>query len=245
MTVRWLQAVIDIPADHFTEGSEFWRAASASALGAVHPDHDEFVHLVRADGDMHLELQRTADDHLGVHLDLLVDDIGENVRRATDLGARVVSHPGHAVLETPGDTVFCLVPFSGESTRAPAIDQPVPHAVDQVCIDVPAEHFDREVAFWGALTGWEPNPQVLDQFCSFAQPPSLPIRLLVQRLGEDDSAGARAHLDISCGDSVEAVVGWHESLGARVITRHDHWTVMNDPAGMRYCLTQRPPVASG
>ena len=241
MTVRWLQAVIDIPADRFAEASEFWRTVSASSFGAVHPDHDEFVHLVPADGDMHLELQRTNDDQLGVHLDLLVEDIDENARRATDLGARLVSHPGHAVLKTPGGVRFCLVPFSGESKGAPAIEHPVPHAVDQICLDVTAEHFDAEVAFWSALTGWKPNPQALDEFCSFAQPPSLPIRLLLQRLGRNHSAGARAHLDLSCGDDVAAVVDWHVSLGATVVESHQHWTVMNDPAGMPYCLTGRQP----
>ncbi len=106
MTVRWLQVVIDIPADRFTAAGEFWRTVSASEFSAVHP---EFVHLVRTDGDMHLELQRTDDDHHGVHLDLLVDDIDANVRRATELSARVVSHPGHAVLTTPGGVTFCLV----------------------------------------------------------------------------------------------------------------------------------------
>jgi hypothetical protein len=121
------------------------------------------------------------------------------------------------------------------------MEHPVPHAVDQICFDVPAEHFDSEVAFWSAFTGWEPNPQVLDEFCSFAQPPSLPIRFLLQRLGRNDSAGGRAHLDLSCGDHVGAVVDWHVSLGATVVENHQHWTVMNDPAGMDYCLTRRQP----
>jgi predicted enzyme related to lactoylglutathione lyase len=241
MTVRWLQAVIDIPADRFATASEFWRTVSGSTFGEVHPDHEEFVHLVPPNGDMHLELQRTNDDQHGVHLDLLVDDIDMNARRATDLGARIVAHPGHAVLETPGGVTFCLVPFSSEAKRAPVIEDPVPHAVDQVCVDVPAEYFDSDVAFWSALTGWKPNPQILEEFCSFAQPRSLPIRLLLQRLGANDTAGARAHLDLACGDNVGAVVDRHVSLGATLIEIHQRWTVMNDPAGMPYCLTQRPP----
>jgi hypothetical protein len=239
MTVRWLQAVIDTPAGHFAAASEFWRTVSASSLGPVHPDHDEFVHLIPAAGDMHLELQRTDDGPPGVHLDLLVDDITESTRRATDLGARLVSHPGHAVLETPGGVRFCLVPFGGESQRAPRIDHPVPHAIDQLCLDVPAEYFDRDIAFWSTFTGWEPNPQVLDEFCSFAQPRVLPIRLLLQRLGGSDSA--RSHLDLSCGDAVAAVIDRHRALGATVVEGHEHWTVMNDPTGMPYCLTRRQP----
>jgi hypothetical protein len=241
MTVRWLQAVIDIPTSHFGVGSEFWRAVSASSFGVVHPDHDEFVHLEPAAGDMHLELQRTNGGLPGVHLDLLVDDIDGDTRRATDLGAQLVSHPGHSVLETPGGVRFCVVPFGGESNRAPAVEHPTVHAVDQICLDTPAGLFGADVAFWSDFTGWAPNPPVLDEFCSFAQPQSLPIRLLVHRLGAQDTAGGRAHLDLSCGTGTAAVTEWHQTLGATVQQRHEHWTVMTDPAGMQYCLTSRKP----
>ena len=93
MPVRWLQAVIDIPADRFPIASAFWRMVSASEFGEVHPDHDEFIHLVRSDGDMHLELQRTDDDHHGVHLDLLVADIDKVAARSVELGARLGRRP--------------------------------------------------------------------------------------------------------------------------------------------------------
>ncbi|NNE95835.1 MAG: VOC family protein [Acidimicrobiales bacterium] len=241
MTIRWLQAVIDIPADRFTLAGDFWRKVSASGFGQVHPEHDEFTHLVRPDGDMHLELQRTNDDHLGVHLDLLVDDIDTTASRATELGARILSNPGHAVLESPGGVVFCLVSFSGESKRATAIELPSAHAVDQICLDVPAEHFQDVVGFWSAFSGWEPNPQVRDEFCSFAQPSLLPLRLLVQRLGPSDPSEGRAHVDISCGEGVEAVAARHADLGATIVESRRYWTVMNDPAGMPYCLTRRQP----
>lgn len=241
-TVHWLQAVIDIPADRFTVGAEFWRTVSASTFGEVHPDHDEFVHLVPPAGDMHLELQRIEDGPPGVHLDLAVDDIPAGTERATRLGAHLVAHPGHSVLETPGGVRFCLVPFSGQSTRASVIEQPAIHAVDQLSLDVPAEVFDTDVAFWAKFTGWTPNPPVLEEFRSFAQPSSLAIRLLVQRLGAPDTIGPRAHLDLSCGDRVAAVAEWHRRLGATVAQRRSHWTVMTDPSGMPYCLTGRHPV---
>lgn len=241
VTVRWMQAVIDIPADRFAVGSEFWRVVSASSFGEVHPDHDEFVHLDPPAGDMHLELQRIDDGPPGVHLDLLVDDIGAATDRATDVGARVVARPGHSVLDTPGGVRFCLVPFGGEANRAPVLEHPAAHAVDQLCLDVPADLFDADVTFWSAFTGWAPNPQRLAEFRSLDQPSSLPLRLLIQRLGAEDTIGARAHLDLSCGDHVATVVGWHETLGATVVQRRPHWTVMTDPSGMRYCLTSRRP----
>ena len=238
MTARWLQAVIDIPAESFEEASEFWRTVSESSFGAVHPDHDEFVHLIPPAGDMHLELQRIDDGPAGVHLDVLVEDIAESARRAIDLGAQLVAQPGHAVMKTPGGVQFCLVPFGGESERAPTVEDPVPHAVDQICLDVPAKHFDQDVAFWSSFTGWEPNPQVLDEFRSFDQP-RLAIRLLVQRLG--NGGLAHSHLDLACGDGIAAVVKRHLALGATVVEAYQYWTVMNDPTGMTYCLTHRQP----
>ena len=33
----------------------------------------------------------------------------------------------------------------------------------------------------------------------------------------------------------------HESLGAEVVSRHDWWTVLRDPTGSAYCITDRDP----
>jgi len=243
VAVKWVQAVIDLPADRFDAAAEFWRAASGTHFGDIHPDHDEFVHLEPPTGAMHLELQRIDSVRPGAHLDLLVEDIGAEAERAVALGAKLIAHPGHAVLESPGGVRFCLVPYSGESEKAPTLESPVPHAIDQLCIDVAAVDFGREVAFWTELTGWPIRPHGVDEFKEFetlVRPDGMPIRLLVQRLGPDDDGPPRAHLDLSCGPNVAAVVDAHVELGASVVDRRDRWTVMADPAGMRYCITRSP-----
>lgn len=241
LNARWIQAVIDIPAQDFLLAASFWADITASELGPVHPDHPEFIHLRPADGDMHLELQRIENGRPSVHLDLLVDDIAAATELAIATGAELVANPGHAVLRTPGGVPFCLVPFSGESKRQSAVDPDLRHVVDQICLDVPHNSFDDDVEFWSKLTGWAVNPPVLPEFRSFAQPDQLPLRLLVQRLGLDDVGGARAHLDISSGENVAALTERHVAAGASLVEAHEFWTALSDPAGLLYCLTARQP----
>ena len=242
MEIAWLQAVIDLPADGFSEALEFWVAVSNSTPGEIHPDHPEFIHLLPATGAMHLEVQRIDEGPAGAHLDLLVDDIAAWTERAVGLGASIVDQPGHAVLATPGGVRFCIVPHGDEAEPAPPIDPAMPHAIDQLCLDVPHDHFEADVAFWAALSGWEPAGSTsYPEFRWFDQAATLPIRLLIQRLGADDPGPARAHLDISAGDHVEAVVARHVDLGARVVRRHERWTALADPAGQLYCVTRTTP----
>jgi hypothetical protein len=71
------------------------------------------------------------------------------------------------------------------------------------------------------------------------RPPSgLPVRVLLQRLG--DERPVSAHLDLACAD-IEATRARHEELGAVLVARGTHWTVLRDPAGGTYCLTGRDP----
>ncbi len=245
MEIVWLQAVIDLPSERFEVAADFWTAVSATRRGDVHPDHPEFMHLVPAKGDMTLELQRIDDGSPSVHLDLVVRDIPAWTRRATACGADLLAEPGHAVLTTPGGVPFCIVPAGGESLLPAPIDPAVPHAVDQICLDVPHGSFDAEVAFWSDFTGWPANPPSLPEFRSFAQPEHLPLRLLVQRLGDDDPGPPRAHLDISSAGHVDVVVTRHVDLGATVSGRFEHWTALTDPAGLPYCVTARLPASTG
>jgi len=241
MEIRWLNAVIDIPGRDFDVAAAFWQDRAAVTPGDVHPEHTEFVHLLPESGDMHLELQRIDLGPARAHLDLLVDDIGAWTDRAAELGATVAARPGHAVLETPGGVPFCFVPAGDEATKAPLIDTDLPHAVDQICLDVPYEHFDADLDFWAALTGWDANPAQLPEFRSFAQPDHLPLRILVQRLGANDTGRGRAHLDVSCGEHVARLTEQHIAAGATVGEQREWWTALTDPAGMAYCLTSRPP----
>jgi len=146
------------------------------------------------------------------------------------------------VLTTPGGVVFCVVPWSGEKQRATPIDPRLPHAVDQICLDVPHDYFEADIAFWSALTGWDVNAPNVPEFRSFDQPESLPLRILIQQLGKDDTGGARAHLDMSCGEHVGELTRVHAAAGASVLDEHKFWTILEDPVGQQYCLTARKPA---
>jgi hypothetical protein len=116
--------------------------------------------------------------------------------------------------------------------------------VDTLCLDVPPELYERECAFWAALTGWAARPAPVPGFAYLRRPAGLPARLLLQRL--DDAVPGqpvRAHADFGCTD--EKAVAWHVSLGAQVAGTFPYWTVLTDPAGREYCLVNREPDDDG
>ena len=143
------------------------------------------------DGDAFLRVQRLADGPSRIHLDLHVDDPSTAAQRAVELGAEVAGHPdpGHVVvLTSPGGFTFCFV-------REPAAVRPLPAVwagdswsiFDQVCLDIPAGGYETECAFWSALTGWElRRSPVAEEFGFVVRPREMPIRILLQRLGERD-----------------------------------------------------------
>ena len=110
--------------------------------------------------------------------------------------------------------------------------------LDQVCIDVPAPSFDAECAFWAAVTGRELRDSPTHaEFRRLLRPQGQHLELLLQRLRED-TGDVRAHLDWSTSDR-EAEVARHERVGAKVVAEHGHWTVLTDPLGREYCVTDR------
>ncbi len=239
MTIRWLTAFIDLPVDTFDRGTAFWRRVTGTDLSEARGDEGQFATLVFPDGDSYVRVQRT---EVGprIHLDLHVDSIAETRRTAEALGAVVDADPGHVIMRSPNGFTFCLVSHHGESVRPAAVHEGAEHRLDQICLDVPAELFEFEARFWQALTGWELRTSKLGEFASLAQPASSPLRVLFQRLGEDDAGQTtRAHLDIACGAKVGDVRERHEAWGAVFVAEGPFWTTMRDPAGMLYCLTQR------
>ena len=240
MDIGWFEAIIDVDAEQFDASATFWGQVTESTFGKIHPDHDEFMHLLPTSGDTYLEMQRIGSGPPAAHLDLLVPDIGAAIEEAVAAGAELIERPGHGVLQTPGGVRFCIVPFSTQSERAPLLGRGT-HAVDQICLDVGHEDFESDVLFWSTITGWEPNPPILDEFRSFSQTPGMPLRLLIQRLGHDDAGPPRAHLDIAAGSHVDDVVRSHIEAGAVVTEAKERWTALEDPSGMPYCVTARQP----
>ena len=244
MPVRWLTAFIDRPADRFEETVTFWMAVTGSTLSPRRGHTGEFATLVPPDGDAYLRVQRIDDGPGGCHIDLHVDDVGVVARRAALLGATAHhTEDDLVVLRSPAGLWFCVVDHAGESQRpgVPSVEGRSRTRVDQVCIDIPPDAYERECGFWTALTGWEHHAALLPGFSYTVRPDPLAIRLLFQR--RDDAAPgemAQAHFDLAC-DHVATAVAEHAALGASVVAVHQHWTVMADPSGLPYCLTVRDP----
>ena len=242
--VFWVTAFLDFPADEFDSEIAFWTGVTGYAVSPRRGHHGEFATLTPPDGDAFLRVQRLADGPPRIHLDLHVDNPPTAAQRAVELGAEVVGHPDPGqvvVLTSPGGFTFCFV-------REPAAVRPLPAAwtdsswsiFDQVCLDIPADGYEAECAFWSALTGWElRRSPVAEEFGFVARPREIPIRLLLQRLG-DRAGPVRAHPDLACSDR-PTETGRHVGLGADLVRVHERWTVLRSPGGSAYCLTDRNP----
>ncbi len=110
--------------------------------------------------------------------------------------------------------------------------------LDKFVIDVADGAHDQELAFWQGATGrtmtqHEPHPEY-----HWAPPDSTGLAFLVQRL---DDGEPRVHLDIHTTD-LEAEVTRLEQLGATRVRHVNDWWVMQDPAGLPFCVI---PARSG
>lgn len=237
MNVRWTYAFIDRPGALAEGAGTFWAAVTEARPSEPSGEDGEFVTLSVAGADACVGMQRVVSGTGGTHLDFSVDDIPEFVTAARRLGARTVAeHEGWTVLRSPAGHLFCAIPWHGESVRPPVVRG---SRLDQVCLDVPPSRYDAEVAFWsGLLAGWSAAPGSLPEFHVVRPPAGLPVRILLQRIGEDRPVSA--HPDLACAD-IAATRARHEGYGAVCVAEFGHWTVMRDPTGGVYCLTGRHP----
>ncbi len=110
--------------------------------------------------------------------------------------------------------------------------------LQMIVIDVPEGDHDTELTFWQEATG-----QTLTQIEKHpeyhgAALPGGDFALLIQRLG---TGPARIHLDIHT-DDLEAEAERLEALGARRLRLVDgQWWLMEDPAGLPFCIVPEPP----
>jgi hypothetical protein len=255
MAIRWLTMFLDFPAGSFEPGVAFWRAVTGYELSQPRGAGGELATLLPPAGDAYLRVQRVADGDGGCHLDLHVDQDAESPQqaaaRAVGLGAALRHRDdgsGLVICESPGGFPFCLVRWKGEATvPGPRDTGDGATRADTLCLDIPPDGFERECAFWSALTGWAVRPARVPGFSYLVRPAwppaELPIRVLLQQL---KSAGpgqrVRAHVDFGCTDT--GAPGRHAALGARVTESFPFWTVLTDPAGHEYCLVERDPRGS-
>jgi hypothetical protein len=148
-------------------------------------------------------------------------------------------------MASPGGFPFCFVAAS--ESRRPAAAAWTGHdsathlsLVDQVALDIPAEHGPAEVHLWSRLTGWPaPDPLPASAFAPLYRPPGQPLRLLPHRLDEP-TGPVRGHLDLAC-TARAAEIARHVTLGAQLVGEGPEWTVLLAPDGRHYWITDRRP----
>lgn len=224
---------------------DWWAQATGTTLSARRGERGEFATLVPADGDAWVKLQRTQVGD-GTHLDLSVEDVDTAADEAVRLGAeRVDSYPGVRVMRSPGGYPFCLTDWHEQGRPSRQVRTGHDELLDQICLDVPTPAFESEVEFWAALTGWGAKEVGEPEFRALEQPEGIPVRFLLQRVGGDAGEGAAqvvtGHPDLSCVDRDRSVREWTRA-GAEVVDPHRWWTVMRDPEGLVFCLTDRHPA---
>jgi hypothetical protein len=240
--VRWMTAFVDRPTERVEDGARFWQRVLGSQRSPSRGDRDEFATLLPPDGDAFVRVQQVIDGG-GVHLDLHVDDVAEASTIAVALGATTVADHGYRVMRSPGGMEFCLVPHHGEETRPASVEISQDRwRLDQMAIDVPSGSFETEVTFWSALTCWPAVAGNRAEFAVLTRPPNMPLRLLLQRLGDGNHGRrATAHLDVASGRDRHRAVALFEQWGATVVVTHERWTTMRDPSGFPFCVTERSP----
>lgn len=257
--IRWIWLFLDTVETDRGPSWEFWRQVTRSALSPTRGERDQFATFLPAHGDPWIKVQAVQTVPVGrtggVHLDLDVDDPRVAAEEAKGLGAREVGtftdpdpdggpdRETVVVMTTPAGQLFCFTTHRGEQRHQHREDEP--DLLDQVCLDIPATPTDRyaaELAFWAALTGWEPGHY--DAEYGYLTPPrGIPARILLQRTGAGDEVPVQAHVvqahvDFASQDRAASVAA-HVREGATVETEHPQWTVLRDPVGRRYCITHR------
>ena len=231
--VPWIQVFLDTPAASLDEAVDFWAAVTGWQPSERRGEDGQFLTLLPPAGSAYVKLQ-AVDRPAGVHLDLDTTDRPAAVVRARGLGATTAwTYHDVEVMRSPGGFVFCHTLVDGD----PVLVRDGSTILDQVCLDIPGEHWDTEVAFWRDLTGRGLQEASSTGFARLLAPDQ--PRILLQRLDEPDGP-VRAHPDLATADR-PGDTARHLTLGAGVVAVHDFWTVLRAPAGQVYCLTDRHP----
>jgi hypothetical protein len=244
VNIAWVTAFLDMPADRFEEGANFWQRVTGSTRSSARGDEGQFATLVPGDGAAYLKVQRFG-TAARLHLDLHVDDPTTAAADAARHGAHVVSQQGYVVMRSPGGFTFCFVAHRAAGPRPSpySLEGAPPALPDQVTFDIPAPSFPREVDFWTAVTGWERRTNTVDPFAGLVRAAGMPLRFLFQLLGDADTREhTEAHLDVACSGRQAEVAEAHVAAGARIIGGGTHWITLADPVGRPYCLTVRDPA---
>jgi Glyoxalase-like domain len=237
--IHWVWSFIDTPQERAAGAWEFWSAVTGCHLSPRRGERGQFATLLPERGAPWVKVQAVLEGG-GVHLDLDVDDPAAAARVAEGLGARERTRYDNddiVVMESPGGFAFCLTRWrpmpSGQEWGGQAV------LLDQICLDIPPSRYAVELDFWSGLTGWAVVDNARPEFHRLRRPAGMPLQLLLQRLDAGDRAVA-GHPDLASADR-PAEVARQIGLGAQEVGPGSGWTVMRDPAGQVYCITDRLP----
>jgi hypothetical protein len=104
--------------------------------------------------------------------------------------------------------------------------------VAKVVVDVPGDSHQQTLEFWQATLGQKLVQSESSPEYHGADLPGQDFEFLLQRL---DEGSARVHLDIHT-DDLEAEVSRLERLGARRVRLVRGLWIMQDPAGLPFCV---------
>ena len=239
--MTWVHAVIDVPDHRHRSSAAFWAHLLGWPVGPPWAGHDELRSFEPARGTPYVHLQ-CVDAAPRVHLDLESTEPRMTVRRAVDLGARLVGEQDRwRTLVTPGGLPFCVLPAAEHDAPEP-VTWPDGHRsrMVQVCIDSPRSVHDREVAFWRPMLGGRWVGSSAAEFAGkWHDDAGSPLQLLFQRLDEPDGP-VRAHLDHGT-DDLPAEVRRLRDLGATDVGPGRGWHTLRDPSGLVFCVTENSP----
>ena len=241
--VAWLTGFLDMTAETFEVGTQFWAAATGTRLSPRRGDDGQFATLLPDRADACWRVQRLDSGGPSMHLDLHGDMPGLE-RDLVARGATVVErYDDVVVLRSPGGLPFCVVAASlGSRLERPAPVDWGTHTslLDQVCLDVPAASIEQEVAFWtGALDTVASGSTRRPEFTNLSRPD--------QPAAADPGPGVghtgdvTAHPDLATTDR-EAEVARLVGLGAVVVEVEQFWTVLRAPDDRLFCVTERDPA---
>ncbi|MBR7742726.1 VOC family protein [Phycicoccus sp. BSK3Z-2] len=240
LTPGWMQLFLDVPRRDVEVATAFWSEVTGWSVSPTRGEEGQFVTLLPGSAPAWVKVQAVGGPG-GVHLDLNSADRERAVARALDLGARVLrTYQDVVVMASPGGFTFCQT-LVDPTDPAPRMTRSPVSVLDQVCLDVPADAWDAETAFWRDLTGrgyrrgLRPEFEFLDDGAADG-----PLRILLQRL-DDPGGPVRAHPDLAVADRA-AEEARHVAAGAEVRARFERWTVLRAPGGQVYCLTDRDPL---
>lgn len=237
----WLTAFIDCAPGAGPDQERFWSEVTGQPPSERRGDHGEFITLLPEAGDACVRMQRLGSGPSRIHVDVHVVDPRAAAADARALGGVVVADRGYVAMRSPGGLPLCFVTHPAAVAPPPREGAGGRSRIHQLCLDIPAGNYHHERAFWAGVLQRKIADLPTRPEYEWALPPhGMALGLLLQQLEEPDTGPVTAHLDIGAGDRA-AEVRRHVGLGAAVLGEFPFWTVLRDPAGLRYCVTDRDP----